>query len=94
MIRLLIGARWLIGVAVAMKNDGRKFISLCLSDGLPCSCSIKGVGIGFCVKNSRGKMLVCPRFSDVSILEFGIRKKIKGEFEGLMEHERSECDKN
>ena len=52
---------------------------LCFSDGLPCSCDVKGVGIGECVKDFRGKIIICCRFSDVSILEFSNRKKICGE---------------
>jgi len=57
-------------------NGGLKFVDLCLSDGLPCSRSIKGVGIGACVKNSRGKMIVCSRFSDVSLFEDWVSKKL------------------
>jgi hypothetical protein len=49
-----------------MKSNSLKFVDLCPSDGLPCSCSVKGVGIGFCFKSSRGKMIICCRFSDVS----------------------------
>ena len=50
----------------------KTYLDICLSDDLPCSCSVKGVGIGFCVKNSRGKIIVCCRFSDVSLLERSI----------------------
>ena len=57
-------------VAVAM-ND------VCLSDWLPCSCMVKGVGIGSCVKTFRGKIVICSRLSDVSILEFSIRENIR-----------------
>jgi len=42
---------------------------ICISDRLPCSCQVKGVGIGVCVKNSGGKIIVCCRFSDVSLFE-------------------------
>ncbi len=62
-------------VAVAMTNE----IDICPSDNLPCSCDVKGAGIGECVKNLRGDIIVCCRFSDVSILEFSIRKKVRGE---------------
>ena len=41
-------------------------IHVCLSDGLPCSSRIKGVGIGVCIKRFRDKVRVCSRFSDVS----------------------------
>jgi len=40
----------------------------CDSDGLPCSCRIKGAGIGVCVRRFRDKVRVCPRFSDVSLM--------------------------
>ena len=56
-------------------------VDVCLSDGLPCSCRIKGVGIGACVKRFRDKVLICSRFSDVSILETSILLKIRGEVE-------------
>ena len=42
---------------------------ICISDRLPCSCQVKGVGIGVCVKNSHGKIIICCRFSDVSDFE-------------------------
>jgi len=64
-----------IGVAVAMNKSVRS-VDVCLSDWLPCSKMVKGVGIGACVKNFRGKIIICSRFSDVSILEFSIREKI------------------
>ena len=71
---------WKLGkvgmVAVAMEND---CLDICLSDGLPCSCHVKGVGIGLCVKDLRGEIIVCCRFSDVTILEFSNRKKVRGE---------------
>ena len=62
-----------------MKTDSRKFVDVCLSDWLPCSCMVKGVGIGMCVKNFRGKIIICSRLSDVSILELMIREKIREE---------------
>lgn len=40
---------------------------------------VEGVGIGMCVKNFCGKIVICSRFSDVSILEFSIREKIREE---------------
>lgn len=49
-----------------MEND---CVDICPSDMLPCSCHVKGVGIGLCVKNFRGEIIVCCRFSDVSIFE-------------------------
>jgi hypothetical protein len=60
-----------------MKNDDYKCGDLCISDGLPCSCLVKGVDKGFCVKEFRGKIIVCPRFSDVSLLESSICEKVK-----------------
>lgn len=59
-----------MGVAVAMK----RYLDVCPSDGLPCSCFIKGVGFGACVKNLDGTLCVCPRFSDVSLLERSIHE--------------------
>lgn len=50
-------------------------IDICISDNLPCSRFVKGVGIGACVKSYRGTVCVCCRFSDVSIFESAIRKK-------------------
>lgn len=51
----------------------------CLSDMLPCSCKVKGVGVGMCVKNFRGKIVICCRFSDVSLLELVLANGAKNE---------------
>ena len=45
---------------------------ICVSDMLPCSCKVKGVGIGMCVKNVRGNIVICCRFSDPYTLELMI----------------------
>lgn len=66
-------------VAVAMKTNSCRFVDVCLSDWLPCSKMVKGVGVGVCVKNFRGKIIICSRFSDVSILEFSICEKVREE---------------
>ena len=58
-------------VAIAMKRD----LDVCLSDGLPCSRFIKGVGFGVCVKSLDDTVCLCPRFSDVCLLECSIREK-------------------
>jgi hypothetical protein len=57
------------------------FVDLCLSDGLPCCASVKGVGCGACVKRWGAAVRVCCRFSDVvvsllerSISENGLRR--------------------
>ena len=50
----------------------KKYLDICSSDRLPCSCSIKGVGFGSCVESLNGSVRVCARFSDVSILERSI----------------------
>ena len=49
-----------------MEND---YVDICPSDMLPCSCHVKGVGIGLCIKDSHGEIIVCCRFSDVSVFE-------------------------
>ena len=54
----------------------RKAVDVCRSDHLPCSRMVKGVGIGSCVKNFRGRIIICCRFSDVSIFEYSIRERI------------------
>ena len=54
-----------------------KTVDVCLSDGLPCSRCVKGVGIGACVKSLRGKMFICCRFSDVSVFEASIRGELE-----------------
>jgi len=55
----------------------KKYFDICSSDGLPCSCSIKGVGFGGCVKSLSGSVRVCARFSDVSLLERSIRERVE-----------------
>jgi len=59
----------------------KKYIDICLSDGLPCSRGIKGVGFGACVKNRNGSVRVCARFygNCVSLLEDSVLLKIRGE---------------
>jgi len=68
-----------------MEND---CLDICLSDGLPCSCHVKGVGIGLCVKRFRDAVIVCCRFSDASIFEHS--PNIQEDEEWLT---RSEIDK-
>ena len=43
---------------------------VCVSDNLPCSRSVKGVGFGSCVKRLGGTVRVCCRFSDASVSIF------------------------
>lgn len=58
-------------------NSGKRLVDICVSDNLPCSSSIKGVGIGACVKNWHGTVRICCRFSDksVSVLECSMRNE-------------------
>ena len=60
-----------------MKNKKLRFVDYCLSDGLPCSSSVEGVGVGFeyCVKSRGDTVVICCRLSDVSILERSILEK-------------------
>jgi hypothetical protein len=44
-------------------------IDMCPFDVFPCSCYVKGVGIGGCVKRFRDKVKLCCRCSDASIFE-------------------------
>lgn len=55
----------------------KKYLDICISDGLPCSRSIKGVGIGWCIKSFKDSVRVCARFSDVSLVEKRIAKKMR-----------------
>jgi len=60
-------------------------VNICISDNLPCSQHVKGVGFGSCIKNLArwGTVRICSRFSDVhvSLLEYSIRNKIRGDYE-------------
>ena len=55
-------------------------MDICISDRLPCSHPVKGVQFGDCVRASGDTVVICCRFSDVSILEYSIRKNLRGEF--------------
>lgn len=52
----------------------KKFVDVCLSDLLPCSCSLKG--FRWCVERWGDSVRVCCRFSDVRILEDAIREGV------------------
>ena len=73
MVVLFLLSELSIGMVAVAMNE------VCLSDWLPCSRRVKGVGIGMCVKNVRGKIVICCRFSDVSILELEIAKGARNE---------------
>ena len=64
------------GVAVAMKRD---YVSVCLSDDLPCSGMVKGVGFRDCIKAGVGTVRICCRFYGrcIYLLEYTIREKLE-----------------
>lgn len=45
-------------------------MDICLSDNLPCSSSVKSVGIGVCVKRWYDTVRICCRFSGKAISVF------------------------
>ena len=45
-------------------------MDICLSDNLPCSSSVKGAGIGVCVKRWHDTVHICCRFSGKSVSVF------------------------
>ena len=55
----------------------KKYLYICISDGLACSRSIKGVGLGWCIKSFKDSVRVCARFADVSLLEKRIAEKMR-----------------
>ena len=62
------------GSSVLSVKDGRVMVDVCISDGLPCSRDLKGVGIGACIRKWGAGVRICCRFSDVSIFEDWFRK--------------------
>ena len=82
MMKLLIGVRWLRGVAVAMNKKFKscKSVPKCFVDGKPCyyggNCSISRFGI--LAKDGKEEVLwVCPRLHDKNVLDDIEKKYLK-----------------